>query len=90
MVEPYLPLLLFVPIYAMFIWQFYNPKKAILRRQVHFLLRCYQPEGAIKRQRRHNSEESIDVTEKEIKQVKVSSIVGVILLSIIIIVYILI
>ena len=90
MVTPDLTLLLFVPIYVMFIWQFYNPKKAILRGQVFFLLRYYQPKDAFERQGLHNSKEGIDVTEKEIKQVKVSSVVGVILLSIMIIFIILI
>ncbi|AMQ06715.1 hypothetical protein [Sporosarcina psychrophila] len=82
--------LLFVPFFVMFIWQFYNPKKAILRGQVFFLLRCYQPKDLFGKRRRHTPEEGIDVTEKEIKQVKVSSVVGVILLSIIMIVIILI
>lgn len=74
----------------MCIWQFYNPKKAIISGKVFFFLQFYQPKDVFGKQRRHNSEEEIDVTEEEIKQVKVSSIVGIILLLIIIIVLILI
>lgn len=84
----YLPLLLFVPIYALFIWQFYHPKKAIAKGQVT-LLRGYdqtKPKRAIELRRwRHNPKDEADITGEEIKQARVSAAAGIIFLTIIII-----
>ena len=78
--------ILFIPLYVIFIWQFFNPKKAILSGHVNFLRIYYQPNAAIERRRRHNSKEGVEVTEKEIKQAKVSAVAGVIFVTIIIII----
>jgi len=78
--------LLFIPLYVMFIWQYFNPKKAILGGHVNLLRIYYQPKAAIERRSRHNSIEGIDVTEKEIKQAKVSAVAGVIFVTLIIII----
>jgi len=78
--------LLLIPLYIIFIWQFLNPKKAILSGHVNMLRIYYQPKAAIEKQRRHNSKEGVDVTEKEIKQAKVSAVAGIIFVTLIIII----
>ncbi|WP_424415754.1 hypothetical protein [Paenisporosarcina sp.] len=78
--------MLFIPLYIIFIWQFFNPKKAIVSGHVNLLRIYYQPKAAIERRRRHNSIDGVDVTEKEIKQAKVSAVAGVIFVTLIIII----
>jgi len=78
--------LLFIPLCIMFIWQFLNPKKAIVSGHVNLLRIYYQPKAAIERRRRHNSIDGVDVTEKEIKQAKVSAVADVIFVTFIIII----
>lgn len=78
--------LLFIPLYVVFIWQFFNPKKAILNGHVNLLRIYYQPRAAIERRRQHNSREGVDVSENEIKQAKVSAVAGVIFVTLIIII----
>ena len=65
MVTPNLPLLLFVSIYVLFIWQFYNPKNAILKGQVFFFCDIINLKMQLKGRG--------DTTRKK---VKVSSVVG--------------
>ena len=72
----------------MFIWQYFNPKKAILNGHVNLLRIYYQPKAAIERRSRsrYNSKEGVDVTEKEINQAKVSAVAGIIFVTLVIII----
>lgn len=70
----------------MFIWQFFNPKKAILRGHVNLLRIYYQPKAEIERQRRQNSKEGVDISEKEIKQAKISAVAGIVFVTLVIII----
>lgn len=76
--------LLFIPLYVVFIWQFFNPKKAILRGHVNLLRIYYQPKAEIERRSRHISREGIDISEKEIKQAKVSAVAGIVFVTLVI------
>lgn len=78
--------LLFIPLYVVFIWQFFNPKKALLRGHVNLLRIYYYPKAEIKRRSRHNSREGVDVSENEITQAKVSAIAGVLFVTLVIII----
>ena len=78
--------LLLIPLYIFFIWLFLKPKKAKLSGHVNLLRIYYQPKAAIERRSRHKSIEGIDVTEKEIKEAKVSAVAGVIFVTLIIII----
>ena len=69
----------------MLIWQFYNPKKAIIKGHVT-LLRCYDKSALLWRYKPKDEE---DVTEKDIKQAKISAATATILLTIVIIIIIL-
>lgn len=70
---------MFSPLYAMFIWQFFKPEKAILNGQVT-LFRYFKDKSAIEGQKRKNFNR--DLTEKEIVQTKISSVIGVVFLTI--------
>ncbi|TBV84800.1 hypothetical protein [Lysinibacillus sp. OL1] len=67
----------------MFIWQFFNPEKAILNGQVT-LWRFFQSKDAMEGQQRKNFNR--DVNEKEIAQTKISSIIGVVGLTLFLII----
>ena len=83
--------LLFSPLYIVFVWQFFNAKKAISRGQATLLWRYSGSEPPIAlRKWRHNPKDAADVTEEEIKQAKVSAAAGIIILTVMIIVIILI
>jgi len=79
--------LLFSPLYIVFIWQFFNAKKAISRGQVTLLWRYSGPEPPIAlRKWRHKPKDALDVTENEIKQAKISALIGIILVTMIVLV----
>ncbi|MGE7920515.1 hypothetical protein ACQKM9_16485 [Viridibacillus sp. NPDC093762] len=76
-------ILLFSPLYTLLIWQFFKPKEALLNgRAFLFLGFTY----TIEKQKRKNFKEGVDVTKKEITQTKASSVLGIMLLNIILII----
>ena len=78
--------LLVIPLYVVFIWQFFNPKKAILRGHVNLLRIYYQPKAEIERRSPHISREGVDISEKEVKQAKVSAVAGIVFVTLVIII----
>ena len=61
-------ILLFIPLYVIMIWQFFNPKDSILWG------------------RRWMYKEEPDITEKAIKHAKVTSVFGIVFLTIVLII----
>lgn len=79
-------IMLFSPLYIVFIWQFFNAKKAIARGQATLLWRYsgYKLPIAL-RKWQHNPVDEADVTELEISQVKNSALVGIVTVTAIVV-----
>ncbi|KOO51622.1 hypothetical protein [Viridibacillus arvi] len=76
-------ILIFSPIYVIFIWQFFKPKEALLNGRATLF---WGFKYTIEKQKRKNFKEGEDVTEKEIFQTKASSVLAIMFLTIILII----